>query len=68
VQINLLSFPLPTGLELVAPRVGGTVKQEGATKDFTRTFNGFREAPLWPSGSPPGNTAWVQLEVRRMGS
>jgi trimeric autotransporter adhesin len=63
LQINLLDFIGPPGFELHAARTDGTARREGATQAWQRMFDGFREYPYFPAA--PGNTAWVQLEMRR---
>ena len=64
VQINFTDFILPVGYEARAVLVAGAIKQEGATKDFTRLFDGFRETIRF--GTAPGNTAWVQIQAVRV--
>jgi hypothetical protein len=61
--IALLDFPLPVGYEAKSVIVNGVFKQEGATKDWTRLFDGFRETIRFAVA--PGATAWVQIKARR---
>jgi len=63
-QINFTDFTLPVGYESEIVMVAGAVKQEGATKDYTRVFDGFRETIRFAVA--PGNTAWVQIQAARI--
>jgi hypothetical protein len=63
VSITFTDFILPTGMEAVAVLTDGAAKQEGATKTFTRRFDGFRETIRY--GTAPGVSAWVQIKARR---
>ena len=63
VQINFTDFHLPVGYEAEEVSSAGTAKQEGATKDWTRRFDGFRETIRF--GTAPGNTTWVQIQASR---
>lgn len=63
VSVSFLDFNLPVGLEAKAVLVGGALKQEGSTKDFTRLFDGFLETIRF--GTAPGATAWVQIQATK---
>lgn len=64
VQVNFTDFVLPPGYEAEIVMVAGAVKREGATQDFTRLFDGFRETIRFAVA--PGNTAWVQIQAMRI--
>lgn len=63
VQISFTDFILPVGYEAKAVMSAGALKQEGATKDYTRLFDGFKETVRF--GVAPGYTAWVQVQAVR---
>ena len=63
VSISMLEFPLPTGYEAEGVATAGALKQEGATKDWTRSYDGFVEKIVYAAA--PGSTAWVQARARR---
>ena len=63
VSISMLEFPLPAGYEAEVMATAGALKQEGATKDWTRSYDGFVEKIVY--GAAPGSTAWVQARARR---
>ena len=63
VSVSFLDFNLPVGMEAKAVICAGALKQEGSTKDFTRLFDGFREAIRFAVA--PGSTAWVQIQATR---
>lgn len=63
VQISFTDFALPVGYEAKAVLSAGALKQEGATKDYTRLFDGFKETVRF--GAAPGYTAWVQVQAAR---
>lgn len=63
VSISMLEFPLPTGYEAEGVATAGALKQEGSTKDWTRSYDGFIEKIVY--GVAPGSTAWVQARARR---
>jgi hypothetical protein len=63
VQISFTDFILPTGYEATEVMAAGLLKQEGATKDWTRLFDGFREKIRFAAA--PGYTAWVHINARR---
>ena len=56
-------FALPTGYSAIAVRVSGERRREGATKDFTRLFDGFKETIRF--GVAPGNAVWVQIKATK---
>ena len=64
VQVNFTDFVLPAGYEAEIVMVAGAVKREGATQDYTRLFDGFRETIRFAVA--PGNTAWVQIQAMRV--
>ena len=59
VQISFVDFVLPIGMEAKEVISAGAIKTEGATKDFTRLYDGFRETIRF--GTAPGYTAAVQI-------
>ena len=63
VQISFTDFVLPMGHEAKTVMVAGAVKQEGATKDFTRLFDGFKETVRFAVA--PAYNAWVQVQTTR---
>lgn len=63
VQISFTDFILPVGYEAKAVMSAGALKQEGATKDYTRLFDGFKETLRF--GAAPGYTTWVQIQATR---
>ena len=63
VQISFTDFNLPVGYETKSIMVSGVSKQEGATKDWTRLYDGFRETIRF--GVAPGYNAWVQIEAKK---
>ena len=63
VQISFTDFTLPVGYEAKSVMSAGALKQEGATKDYTRLFDGFKETIRF--GVAPGYTAWVQIQATR---
>lgn len=64
VSISFLDFELPVGMEAKTVLSAGAVKQEGATKDYTRLYDGFIETIRF--GVAPGATAWVQIQAQRI--
>ena len=64
VSISFLDFELPAGMEAKTVLSAGAVKQEGATKDYTRLYDGFIETIRF--GVAPGATAWVQIQAQRI--
>jgi hypothetical protein len=65
VQIALTDFALPVGYEAIDVFAAGSLKVEGATNDYTRLFDGFRETIRFPGGAPPGYSAKVHINARR---
>ena len=61
--ISLLDFNLPVGFETEGVTSAGVVKQEGATKDYTRLFDGFIETVRFAIA--PGATTWVRIQVTK---
>lgn len=55
-------FPLPIGFTAKGVFVAGTKKRRGPTKDYTVTFDGYRETVVF--GVSPGAT-WVQITATR---
>jgi hypothetical protein len=56
-------FTLPTGWTAVNVSAAGTRKREGATKDYTVIYDGFRETVRF--GVAPGAAAWVEIMARK---
>ena len=63
VSITFLDFNLPIGMEARLVLTAGVLKQEGATKDYTRLFDGFIETIRFATA--PGATAWVQIQATK---
>ena len=63
VQVSFLDFILPVGYEARAVLSAGALKQEGSTKDWTRSFDSFREKVTF--GTSPGYSAFVELQAIR---
>lgn len=59
-----VDFPLPVGWTAKEVISAGASKREGATKDFTRLYDGFKETIRF--GVAPGAATWVQTKMRRM--
>lgn len=55
-------FPMPAGFVVRGAWVAGTKKRRGPTKDYTVTFDGYRETVVF--GVSPGAT-WVQITATR---
>lgn len=53
------AFVLPKGYTTKAVYSAGTLKRNGATKDYTTSFDGFAETVTF--GTAPGNTVWVSI-------
>jgi hypothetical protein len=62
-NISFTDFILPVGYEAGDVYVNRSLQQEGATKDFTRLYDGFRETIRFAVA--PGSTAWVRIDARR---
>lgn len=58
-----VDFALPPGWEAIEVMSAGASKREGATKDWTRVYDGFVETVRF--GVSPGGGAWVQVTARR---
>lgn len=54
-------FTLPVGYAARSVLSAGALKREGATKDWVRKFDGFRETVSF--GVAPGNGVWVQIHA-----
>jgi hypothetical protein len=63
VQISFTDFILPVGYEARTVYVDGVMKYEGATRDFTRLFDGFKETIRF--GVAPAYNAKVQIQSAR---
>lgn len=63
VSMTFLDFILPIGMEAKAVMSAGLLRQEGATKDYTRLFDGFAETIRFAVA--PGATAWVQVQATK---
>jgi hypothetical protein len=63
VQIALTDFSLPAGYEATDVFAGGGQKVEGATKDYARLFDGFRETIRFSAA--PGYATQVHVNARR---
>ena len=61
--ISFLDFNLPLGFETESVTSAGVVKQEGATKDYTRLFDGFLETIRFAVA--PGATTWVRIQASK---
>ncbi len=64
VSISFLDFELPVGMEAKTVISAGAIRVEGATKDFTRLYDGFIETIRF--GVAPGATAAVQIQAQRI--
>lgn len=60
-QISFVDFILPVGMEAKAVALAGAVQREGATAQFTRLFDGFKEAIRF--GTAPAYTANIQIQA-----
>jgi hypothetical protein len=56
-------FALPAGWEAIEVISAGASKREGAAKDWTRLYDGFKETVRF--NVAPGNGTWVQATMRR---
>jgi len=63
VAIGQTSFILPVGFTVVEVMTAGNSRQEGSTKDYTRTFDGFAETVQFAVS--PGSGAWCQFIIRK---
>ena len=63
VQVSFTDFVLPVGYETNEVIVGGAGQIEGATKHFTRLFDGFRETIRF--NTAPGYATTVQIRAVR---
>lgn len=63
VQISFVDYVLPVGYEAKEVSLAGAAQREGATAQFTRLFDGFKETIRF--GTAPSNTALVQIQAAR---
>jgi len=63
VAISFTDFILPTGMEAKEVSLAGAAQREGATAQFTRLFDGFKETIRF--GTAPSNTALIQIQAAR---
>lgn len=63
VAISFSDFILPTGMEAKEVSLAGVAQREGATAQFTRLFDGFKETIRF--GTAPSNTALIQIQAAR---
>jgi hypothetical protein len=61
VQIAFTDFTLPPGYTARAVSVAGAEKREGATADWTRRYDGFKETVRF--GAAPAYNAWAQIQA-----
>ncbi len=61
IAMGQADFTLPVGYTARAVYAAGTQKREGATKDYTRLHDGFRETLRF--GTSPGAASWVQIHA-----
>jgi hypothetical protein len=64
VTVTMQDVVLPTGIEAEAFSIVGAKAREGASKTYTRSFDGFRE--MLSQVVAPGNTGWLNATGRRM--
>lgn len=60
VAIGQTTFTLPVGYSTGTVRSAGSLKREGATKDYVLAFDGFKETSIFATS--PGSGTWVQIE------
>jgi hypothetical protein len=63
VQVSFVDYVLPVGYEAKEVSLAGAAQREGATQQFTRLFDGFKETIRF--GTPPSNTALIQIQAAR---
>lgn len=63
VQISFQDFILPVGMEAKAVLLAGVAQREGSTAQFTRLFDGFKEAIRL--GTVPAHNANIQIQAAR---
>ncbi len=61
IAMGQADFTLPVGYTARAVYAAGSQKREGATKDYTRLHDGFRETLRF--GTSPGAASWVQIHA-----
>lgn len=57
------TFTLVSGWTAIEVLAAGASKREGSTKDWTRSYDGFRETIKFAVS--PGSAAWVQITARK---
>lgn len=60
-SIAQASFTVPVGYNTIGVTADGIIKQEGATKDYIKNYDGFKEIVVF--NTSPGTNSWVQLET-----
>lgn len=63
VAISFVDFILPVGMEAREVSLAGVAQREGATAQYTRLFDGFKETIRF--GTAPSNTALIQIQAAR---
>jgi hypothetical protein len=63
VAIAFADFILPVGYEAKEVSLAGAAQREGATQQFTRLFDGFKETIRF--GTAPSHTALIQIQAAR---
>ena len=63
VVIGQSTFTLPTGWVSVSVTNAGTLRREGATRDWVRLYDGFKETIRYAVS--PGSATWVQIRARK---
>jgi len=64
VSISFTDFALPVGYTATTVANAGTLREEGASKTWTRLFDGQKETIRF--GTAPGVSAWVQIVGRKV--
>jgi hypothetical protein len=63
VQVSFVDYVLPVGYEAKEVSLAGAAQREGATQQFTRLFDGFKETIRF--GTAPSHTALIQIQAAR---
>jgi hypothetical protein len=63
VAISFADFILPVGMEAKEVSLAGEAQREGASAQYTRLYDGFKETIRF--GTPPSNTALIQIQAVR---
>jgi hypothetical protein len=63
VAIAFADFILPVGYEAKEVSLAGAAQREGATQQFTRLFDGFKETIRF--GTAPSHTALIQIQAAK---